>query len=693
MLWLCFAALFIIWSCKPKQKKGDERFSPEFTKILKHGTALLENHKNEEGLRYIDSGFNTVASPTTGDYVRRHGLHYMVLRRGMGEIEKSLVYADSMVYYATRNKKDKYYAENLAEASFSKGDALFDLKRYDESYQQYYEAYLIGQNTLNRVMLSEFTYRMALIMFRQGNYELSKKYFKESYSQSYDNNEFLMFYRRQEVLDNIGLCYKKLYQNDTALYYFQKALKFINDNEPRFKKSIPQPVYRQQVTGDHFDIARGVVYGNIAEIYQRQGRYAEAADLLKKSIAINLRKGNDNNDGQLTEIKLAKLWLERNQIDSLKQILDDIRSQFDTLRNEEAVADWNNLMAQYYLRKRDFEKAANFLLVYDEKKDSLNKKLSDLIASDVTKQVASYESQRKIELLSSNNKVQRIYLVTAVVIGILLLSIIILVYRNWKRSRTAYQVVNNLNEQINEQNSVLAKALTELNINSREKDRILRTVAHDLRNPIGGIASLTTAMIDDAGLTHEQQDLINLIKDTSYNTLELINEIMEIANNNNAPLRMENVEINSLVSNSVELLRFKAAEKQQRIEMELLPNEKELYISREKIWRVISNLISNAIKFSQFGSIINVRVIEDTEGVRIAVNDRGIGIPDKLKSQIFNMFTDAKRPGTGGEKSFGLGLSICKQIVEKHNGRIWFESSAENGTTFYVKLLNTSSAA
>ncbi len=57
------------------------------------------------------------------------------------------------------------------------------------------------------------------------------------------------------------------------------------------------------------------------------------------------------------------------------------------------------------------------------------------------------------------------------------------------------------------------------------------------------------------------------------------------------------------------------------------------------------------------------------------------------------MFTDAKRPGTGGEKSFGLGLSICKQIVEKHNGRIWFESNDEYGTTFYIKLLNTSSAA
>ncbi|MCC8408075.1 hypothetical protein LJ707_03980 [Mucilaginibacter sp. UR6-1] len=675
--------LCLLTSCSKKQGTKD-RFTPEFDTIFNRGNKFLQVGKNEEGLRYIDSGFKTIINPTIGDYVRKYGIHYMVLRRGQGEIEKSLPYADTMVYYANRNKKDKYYAENLAEATFSKGDALFDLKRYAESYHQYYEAYLAGQNTLNKLTLSEFTYRMGLIMFRQGNYRLSEKYFQDSYSQSYENGEFLMFYRRQEVIDNIGLCYKKLYKNDTALYYFNKALNYINKGEP---------VYRTKVIGDHFDIARGVVYGNIAEIYQRQGKFTEAAALLKKSIAINLRKGNDNNDAQLTEIKLAKLYLQLNQVDSLEAVLNTIHSQFDTLKNEEAVADWNHLMALYSLKQRKFESAAGYLQVYDTKKDSINKKLSALIASDVTKQVLNYENQRKITALSNNNNLQRIYLIAALVAGLLLLMIIFLVYRNWKRSRNEYQIVNKLNQQINEQNNVLAQALTELNISSREKDRILRTVAHDLRNPLGGIASLTTAMIDDGELNTDQQDLVKLIKETSYNSLELINEIMEIANNSSTPLKMEQVEINSLVSNSVELLRFKAAEKKQEITMELLANEKELCISREKIWRVISNLISNAIKFSQFGAIINVKIIEDNDGVKIAVNDQGIGIPDKLKNQIFNMFTDAKRPGTGGEKSFGLGLSICKQIVEKHNGSIWFESNEQNGTTFYIKLLNSFTAA
>src|SRR6202000_2828166 len=89
--------------------------------------------------------------------------------------------------------------------------------------------------------------------------------------------------------------------------------------------------------------------------------------------------------------------------------------------------------------------------------------------------------------------------------------------------------------------------------------------------------------------------------------------------------------------------------------------------SQEKIWRGLSNLISNAIKFSPNGSPIKGQIDKNDNEVKISVSDKGIGIPDDIKDQVFNIFTNAKRPGTAGEKSFGLGLSICQQIMENHN--------------------------
>jgi len=159
-----------------------------------------------------------------------------------------------------------------------------------------------------------------------------------------------------------------------------------------------------------------------------------------------------------------------------------------------------------------------------------------------------------------------------------------------------------------------------------------------------------------------------------------------VANNGTGRVNKELADINLLATNSVELLRFKAAEKGQQIILELSGMAEELMISREKIWRVISNLISNAIKFSPRGSSIKVKITDFDNEVEISVKDSGIGIPDEIKYKVFNMFTEAKRTGTAGEKSFGLGLSICRQIIENHQGKIWFTSEDKGGTTFFVRL-------
>ncbi len=264
-----------------------------------------------------------------------------------------------------------------------------------------------------------------------------------------------------------------------------------------------------------------------------------------------------------------------------------------------------------------------------------------------------------------------------------------LILFTWQKSKNNLKILANLNTTINEQNKTLENALTELKLNSQEKDRILRAVAHDLRNPIGGIASLTSIMADDS-YDEEQKEMISLIRETSKNSLELINEILEAANNGPEKTNKELTEINGLINHSVELLRFKALEKQQQINLEPLQQPEELYISSEKIWRVINNLITNALKFSPAGSVVFVKITDMGGEVEIAVKDNGIGIPDKFKNTVFNMFTDAKRPGTAGEKSFGLGLSISRQIVENHKTKIWFDSLENIGTTFYVRLPKSS---
>ncbi len=667
----------LLHSCQ--QKKADSSwYSNDFKPIFKKTAYLLEIYKTDEGIRYLDSAVRRI-QPTYNDRFRQYAFHFRYWKSIKINDRKALLYADSMMLMAQKIKNQRQYTSDYAEASFAKGDVYFDLNQFNDAYLNYFQGYLIGKNYFNNPALSDYTYRMGMIMYKQAHFNLAARYFTESLEKNTPTTDlFADFYRRQELLDNIALSYQHAGKTDSALLFFDKALDYINNNVPRFKS-------RKQM----LDMANGVVYGNKADVLILQGDKQGAIELLKKSIAYNLEKGNDNQDAELSEIKLGNIYYQQQKNDSLFNLLKTIRLHLDSFKNDRAEIDWNMLMSKFYARRKEPEKALKYFERYSALKDSASAGLTLLRESDVIQQFANFEKQYQINYLTGNNRQQRFYLTVAAIVGTMAVVIILLIARNWQRSKREVRIVNKLNAQITRQKISLEQTLTELSENSKEKDRILRTVAHDLRNPIGGIASLTAIMVNEDDYTPEQKELLKLIKETATDTIELINEILEATRGSEAELSRQMVDINSLLGNTVELMRFKAAEKNQQITVSLLDKPEAIFIDREKIRRVVSNLISNAIKFSTLNSVINVKVIDKGVYIEISVPDHGIGIPLNMQDKIFNIFTEAKRPGTMGEKSFGLGLSICRQIIEKHNGKIWFESHQLTGTTFFINLEKT----
>jgi len=652
--------------------------SVEYDQVIDSANRTFDSGKPQQAIHYLDSVTNKYKNLTLRQKFYYLDYNYNFYYHIKNDNNKAMLYADSILaIFVTTDDKLKH-PELYGQAYFFKGDILFAENKYDEAYQNYYQGKLIANNSLDDCTLSDYSYRMGMIMYKQEHYRMAASYFKKS-SKETNTCEwtFRSFYRRQELLNNTGLSYSKINEDDSAMMYYKKTLSYIDSIGTQFK-----------VRKELFDVARGVVYGNEANIYIKQYNYILAEGLLKKSITINLKKGNDNHDAQLSELKLAHLYEQQNKADSLIYLLKNVNGQFDTIKNQDAEADWNLLMANYYTHKNIPQLAFIYLVRHDSIDNIITSSDKKLKEADVTEQMERLTKNYEFESLKKNNLLQHQYLKLAIVFGVMLVFIISLIFLNWQKSKENIKTLGSLNEQINDQNHELEQALSELNQSSQEKDRILRTVAHDLRNPLGGVASLTGLMAEESEYTDEQKELITLIKETSNNSLELINEILEATDNSTSKTGKERelVEINSLLNNCIELLRFKAAEKDQHIVTELLDTPVQLYISREKIWRVISNLISNAIKFSPENTVIYAKLTDEGNQIKIAVKDNGIGIPDDIKDKVFNMFTDAKRPGTAGEKSFGLGLSICHQIIENHNGKIWFESEVGKGTTFYITL-------
>lgn len=222
---------------------------------------------------------------------------------------------------------------------------------------------------------------------------------------------------------------------------------------------------------------------------------------------------------------------------------------------------------------------------------------------------------------------------------------------------------------------------------NNSKDRILATVAHDLRNPISGILGLCN-MLEQKNPASENLFYIDLIKRSSQTALGIMEELLEVSEMEaqNFQLLKQKVCLNDLIVEVMEHFETDALEKQIALSPKIPAKKLYADLNLKKFNRVLENLISNALKFTGEKGTVQVSLEEKAETLMIVVKDTGIGIPKELQHFLFEKFSRAKRFGLKGEKSHGLGMYITKQIVDMHEGTINFESKEHMGTTFFIEL-------
>ena len=193
-------------------------------------------------------------------------------------------------------------------------------------------------------------------------------------------------------------------------------------------------------------------------------------------------------------------------------------------------------------------------------------------------------------------------------------------------------------------------------------------------------------MLMDEKLDENSKEMFQLIEQSASSSLRLIGDLMQTNISVEEHYQFKPIEFNKLIRQSLQILYFTANEKGIEINMQL--HEEKLFFNadQDKFERVITNLVTNAIKFSRQGTAVNVSLEKKNMMAVFSVQDHGIGIPQQMQDKVFDLFTVAKRKGTNGEKSFGIGLAITKKIVELHKGKIYFETEESKGTRFIVEL-------
>lgn len=233
------------------------------------------------------------------------------------------------------------------------------------------------------------------------------------------------------------------------------------------------------------------------------------------------------------------------------------------------------------------------------------------------------------------------------------------------------------------------KHILELKHLNQTKDRVLRIASHDLRNPLAAIAGLAEFLKEDTrNLSESQREIVDCIEEAGKSVVTLLNELLDLSSldSGNFSLNKETLDLCELVRNLVPLFMGEAERKNIRLKFDSQQEAVEMSLDRQQVRRVVDNLISNGIKFTPSGGAVTVRIKSCHRGALLEVDDTGPGIPDHEASSLFKEFGKTSNVPTGGEKSTGLGLSICHRIVEAHEGSITFTNLPEGGTRFSVTL-------
>lgn len=237
------------------------------------------------------------------------------------------------------------------------------------------------------------------------------------------------------------------------------------------------------------------------------------------------------------------------------------------------------------------------------------------------------------------------------------------------------------------QNRQLLDQLTQANA---AKNRLLGMAAHDLRNPLASIRGLAEFLQNGTvgPLAPEQLDLVKTIHEASQSMLELVNALLDTSVIEAGELKIhpQLCLLDELVEKAVALNSINAAQKNTRIVLRRGLAARQARFDPQKIRQVLDNLLSNAAKFSPPGSVIAVETAGKPGQICVSVRDQGPGIPADERHRLFNDFGVTSVRPTAGEQSTGLGLAICRRIIEAHGGTIGAENQPAGGCEFKIIL-------
>lgn len=609
---------------------------------------------------------------------------------------------------------------SLANSHVYTGQAYDYLAQYDKALEHYKIALGIIEEYPDDAILFKIQNSTGVTYLKKGSYETALEYYLMSLKTCEKLNDKLYY---ASTLNNIGVVYIDILQYDEALKYFLRYLKTMKELQ-----------HTQS-------IAVGML--NVGEAHMNLQHYREAVHYLDSALVI-YRQIDEKRGQSLAHSNLGYSYRHLHDYSNAATHYEDAIRIAEQIKSDEALVKALIGATELYLKIGDIKKASVHMeraqvtakitgsmlelekaYLFHSKLDSARgsyreayqwfKKYSalndSLFNESKSRQVLQmrelYESEKKdkeIILLSEAKKHEELKLsgnrkllwvsvtfLMAIIIGILYWVYVksrhsaVLKAQNEKIS-DAYATLKKLVDKVEDQNRMLAQKNETLEDLHREKDGLIGVVAHDLRSPLNRIAGLTQILAFNSHLSTEEKEIITIIQKVCKDGNGLIRDLLDINQyENSEALNITEVSLTHYVSSLLGHYTHQLDKKDLKMFFEY-ETEASIKTDASYLDRILDNIITNAIKFSPAGRNIYVRILKQSETVKIVIQDEGQGFhPDDLP-HLFRKFKKLSARPTGGESSTGLGLSIVKSLVEKIKGSIKVESSWGKGATFVIEL-------
>lgn len=495
-------------------------------------------------------------------------------------------------------------------------------------------------------------------------------------------------------LNNLGSLYNDKKDYPTALGYFQKAL--VLKQELQQGRALASTmlnignVYyglKNEDSALHWyrlSLANAVQYenkrsiatarSNIGNIYFDREQYTMAIAEYDTALKID-RERNDQEGIGANLINIGHAHLKLGQfgqsIPLLTEGLEMVRGIDYKFHEQNAL----KYLAEAYTSIGDKAKAYQYLEQYVAVHDSVYTQESNDRVAEMQTLYETEKKDKQILLLNKQKEVQRKTNVFLVVLAalVLLLALVLLGRYRYK------QKVNRL----------LSDKNTELQKLNATKDKLFAIVAHDLKNPLSAFRSITQNLTDNkVQISKEEIDFfIGRLNQSANQLYDLLQNLLNwaVSQIGKLPYVPESFSLAEMATDNVQLFQNNLQQKNQQVVVDIPPSVM-VTADRNMIRTVVRNLLSNAVKFTGEGGKIELWAGKVNDEIVFTVADSGSGISAGDLAKLFKIEEDINTIGTSAEKGTGIGLILCKELVEKNGGRIWAESTSGEGSRFSFAL-------